>query len=79
MGKGKLKKTLGSSKGKRALAIGGAVAGAIGLGAVAKKVLGGRKGGIAGKRRKKKSAVWYAKETLRLKLKRKYEKERMRI
>jgi len=41
--------------------------------------LGGAKRGFGGRRRHKKSAMWYAKEIARLKLKKRYEKQRLRI
>jgi hypothetical protein len=51
----------------------------------AKKVVGSIMGAVGGKskskgtKRKKKSALWYAKEIQRLDLKRKYDKRKMRI
>jgi len=37
------------------------------------------KGSRAGGRRRKRSALWYAREVARLRLKRKYDKEKMRV
>ena len=79
MGKGKLKKALGSSKGKKALAIAGGVAGAIGLGVGAKKLLSKVRGGAgAGGKRRKKSVTWLSKEILRVKLQRKLNREKLK-
>lgn len=57
-----------STKSSTASKVGGAV----------KSALFGGKGKAGGKRRKK-SALWYIKEKQRLKAKRSYEKEKMRI
>jgi len=76
--KSAVKKLTKASKGSSkplglASKVGGAVAGKLGM-----KVAG--KGGFkGGRRRAKKSAMWYAKEIARLKLKKRYEKVRLRI
>lgn len=48
---------------------------------VAKSILGAVSGkkSPGGKRKKKHSALWYAKEIQRLQLKKKYEKQKMRL
>jgi len=57
---------------------GGVVSKAIGVGK-AVMGLGGGKSSKGGKRRHKKSALWFAKEIQRLKLKRKYMKEKFKL
>lgn len=58
-------------------AVGLAVKGAQAVGGI--MGIGGKSKGKGGRRSKKRSALWYAKEVQRLRLKRKYQKEKMRL
>jgi len=66
---------IAAPKGKLGMAVGAAkaVGGFMGL------VGGGKGKGKGGRRSKKKSAFWYAKEIQRMKLKRKYLKEKFKV